>query len=203
MLGLASNCRLCLPPAAAQLDMLCRGEAVDCYVPQSVMTSDGHVLDVDIVLNEMFKDGDELHVEYSAGPKPFAARQGSAPVWSLQTVRHPLLLCGWLSGGVFGPVLPCEGPAVRQGSSSLLYVCSSDWPSGGETPVPCMWAGEPPMSRLVLACVGPQPGGGAAAYTVDVLQRPSQCAAVCGSADSVCMLWHMAGGPIYWFSAVG
>ena len=47
---------------------------MDCYVPQSVMTSDGHVVDVDIVLNEMFKDGDELHVEYSAGPKPFAAR---------------------------------------------------------------------------------------------------------------------------------
>eukprot|EP00891_Asterochloris_glomerata_P007683 jgi/Astpho2/7683/fgenesh1_pg.00115_%23_75_t len=46
------------------------------------MTSDGHVLDVDIVLNEMFKDGDELHVEYSAGPKPFAARRGNVPLWS-------------------------------------------------------------------------------------------------------------------------
>ncbi len=78
-----ASCSCLLGNAAAPaLRPLCRGEAVDCYVPQSVMTSDGHVLDVDIVLNEMFKDGDELHVEYSAGPKPFAARRGNVPLWS-------------------------------------------------------------------------------------------------------------------------
>ena len=130
-------CLLQLPfgSAAAQvLRPLCRGEAVDCYVPQSVMTSDGHVLDVDIVLNEMFKDGDELHVEYSAGPKPFAARQGNAPVWSGSAESEASAAALWLADAwdiwsMFSPVLPCEVPAVRQVSLRLLCVWGSNCPS--------------------------------------------------------------------------
>ncbi len=52
------------------------------YVPQSVMTPEGEVLDIHIVLNEMFKSGDKLFVEYSDGPIAYKARLASdtAPV---------------------------------------------------------------------------------------------------------------------------
>lgn len=44
------------------------------YVPQSVLTPEGEVLDIHIVLNEMFKSGDKLFVEYSDGPIAYKAR---------------------------------------------------------------------------------------------------------------------------------
>lgn len=44
------------------------------YVPQSVLTPEGEVLDIHIVLNEMFKSGDKLFVEYSDGPVAYKAR---------------------------------------------------------------------------------------------------------------------------------
>ena len=44
------------------------------YVPQSVQTKDGNPLDIDIVINELFGDGDEIYVEYSNGPMPFRVR---------------------------------------------------------------------------------------------------------------------------------
>lgn len=47
------------------------------YVPQSVMTPEGEVLDIHIVLNEMFKSGDKLFVEYSDGPIAYKARSAS------------------------------------------------------------------------------------------------------------------------------
>ncbi|MEW5310495.1 MAG: hypothetical protein WDW38_002290 [Sanguina aurantia] len=48
-----------------------RGELYGRYVPQSVSNKDGQAMDIDIVLNEMFNDGDELLVEFSGGPQPF------------------------------------------------------------------------------------------------------------------------------------
>ena len=53
-----------------------RGEAKNTYVPQSVLTPEGEILDIHIVLNEMFKSGDKLFVEYSAGPVAYKARSG-------------------------------------------------------------------------------------------------------------------------------
>lgn len=44
------------------------------YVPQSVLTPEGEILDIHIVLNEMFKSGDKLFVEYSDGPIAYKAR---------------------------------------------------------------------------------------------------------------------------------
>lgn len=38
------------------------------------MTPEGEVLDIHIVLNEMFKSGDKLFVEYSDGPTAYKAR---------------------------------------------------------------------------------------------------------------------------------
>lgn len=55
-----------LPPRA--------GELYGRYVPQSVSNKDGQPMDIDIVLNEMFNDGDEMVVEYSGGPQPFRVR---------------------------------------------------------------------------------------------------------------------------------
>ena len=43
-------------------------------MPQSVLTPEGEILDIHIVLNEMFKSGDKLFVEYSAGPVAYKAR---------------------------------------------------------------------------------------------------------------------------------
>ncbi|KAK9811334.1 hypothetical protein WJX72_002031 [[Myrmecia] bisecta] len=57
-----------------------RGEVMGRYVPQSIMTAEGQVLDIHIVLNEMFKDGDELRVEYSDGPVAYKARWEGRPV---------------------------------------------------------------------------------------------------------------------------
>lgn len=56
-----------------------RGEVYGRYVPQSVMTKDGQPLDVDIVLNEIFHDGDELFVEYSSGPVAYKVRWDGRP----------------------------------------------------------------------------------------------------------------------------
>lgn len=50
------------------------GEVYGRYVPQSITTKDGQPLDVDIVVNEIFNDGDELFVEYSSGPMPYRVR---------------------------------------------------------------------------------------------------------------------------------
>lgn len=47
------------------------------YVPQSVLTPEGEILDIHIVLNEMFKSGDKLFVEYSDGPIAYKARSAS------------------------------------------------------------------------------------------------------------------------------
>ena len=38
------------------------------------MTPEGEILDIHIVLNEMFKTGDKLFVEYSDGPVAYKAR---------------------------------------------------------------------------------------------------------------------------------
>lgn len=38
------------------------------------MTPEGEILDIHIVLNEMFKSGDKLFVEYSDGPIAYKAR---------------------------------------------------------------------------------------------------------------------------------
>jgi hypothetical protein len=46
-------------------------------VPQSVCNKDGQAQDVDIVVNEMFEDGDEVLVEYSNGPTPYKVRCGT------------------------------------------------------------------------------------------------------------------------------
>lgn len=56
------------------------------YVPQSVMTPEGEILDIHIVLNEMFKSGDKLFVEYSDGPTAYKARSASQ-------CQQDLLLC--------------------------------------------------------------------------------------------------------------
>ncbi|GLC43541.1 hypothetical protein PLESTM_001484500 [Pleodorina starrii] len=56
-----------------------RGEVYGRYVPQSVNNKDGQPLDVDIVVNEMFNDGDELFVEFSNGPVPYKVRWEGRP----------------------------------------------------------------------------------------------------------------------------
>lgn len=50
------------------------GEVCGRFVPQSVSNRDGQLMDVDIVLNELFEDGSELQVEYSNGPIAYQAR---------------------------------------------------------------------------------------------------------------------------------
>lgn len=52
----------------------CAGEVYGRYVPQSVTNKDGQAQDVDIVLNEIFNDGDDVYVEYSNGPMPYRVR---------------------------------------------------------------------------------------------------------------------------------
>ncbi|GAX72798.1 hypothetical protein CEUSTIGMA_g253.t1 [Chlamydomonas eustigma] len=56
-----------------------RGDVYGRYIPQSITTKDGQPLDVDIVINELFGDGDELYVEYSNGPMPFRIRWEGRP----------------------------------------------------------------------------------------------------------------------------
>lgn len=53
---------------------LCAGEVHGRYVPQSVTNKDGQPQDIDIVINEIFADGDEVYVEYSSGPMPYRVR---------------------------------------------------------------------------------------------------------------------------------
>ena len=110
-------------------------------MPQSVMTSDGQVLDVDIVLNEMFKDGDELHVEYSAGPKPYAARRGNAPLWSGSAASEASAAALWLADAwdicwVFSPVLPCRGACcqARQLKTAIYLELGLAFMRGGSSP---------------------------------------------------------------------
>lgn len=50
------------------------GDISGAFVPQSVSNKDGQLLDVDIVLNEVFEEGAVLQVEYSKGPSAFQAR---------------------------------------------------------------------------------------------------------------------------------
>lgn len=57
-----------------QVNRCIPGEVHNRYVPQSILDANGIILDVDIVLNEVFSDGAELSVEYSDGPLAFQAR---------------------------------------------------------------------------------------------------------------------------------
>ena len=50
------------------------GDAYGRYIPQSVLNKDGQPLDIDIVVNEIFGDGDELYVEFSDGPQAYRVR---------------------------------------------------------------------------------------------------------------------------------
>lgn len=50
------------------------GEAMGVYVPQTVLSKDGSVLDADLVLIEAVSDQDEVLVEYSDGPTAFRTR---------------------------------------------------------------------------------------------------------------------------------
>mmetsp|Transcript_22905 Transcript_22905/g.58437 ORF Transcript_22905/g.58437 Transcript_22905/m.58437 type:complete len:440 (-) Transcript_22905:427-1746(-) len=56
-----------------------RGEVHGRYVPQSVTNKDGQPQDIDIVINEIFGDGDEVYVEYSSGPMPYRVRWEGRP----------------------------------------------------------------------------------------------------------------------------
>mmetsp|Transcript_34108 Transcript_34108/g.61492 ORF Transcript_34108/g.61492 Transcript_34108/m.61492 type:complete len:458 (-) Transcript_34108:462-1835(-) len=56
-----------------------RGEAHGRFVPQSIVTKEGQPLDIDIVVNEIFGDGDELFVEYSSGPTAYRVRWEGRP----------------------------------------------------------------------------------------------------------------------------
>eukprot|EP00882_Tetradesmus_deserticola_P008949 GHRQ01009441.1.p3 GENE.GHRQ01009441.1~~GHRQ01009441.1.p3 ORF type:complete len:101 (-),score=17.51 GHRQ01009441.1:378-680(-) len=57
-----------------ELPMVLAGEAMGRYVPQTVLSKDGSVLDVDLVLSEAVLDQDEVLVEYSDGPTAFGTR---------------------------------------------------------------------------------------------------------------------------------
>ena len=59
--------------------MLHAGDVYGRYVPQSICTKDGTPLDIDIVLNEIFTDGDEIFIEYSNGPMPYRVRWEGRP----------------------------------------------------------------------------------------------------------------------------
>ncbi|KAF5840410.1 hypothetical protein DUNSADRAFT_16787 [Dunaliella salina] len=56
-----------------------RGEVYGRYVPQSVCNKDGQAQDVDIVLNEIFSDGEDIMVEFSNGPQPYRVRWEGRP----------------------------------------------------------------------------------------------------------------------------
>eukprot|EP00879_Flechtneria_rotunda_P027528 GHRR01029494.1.p1 GENE.GHRR01029494.1~~GHRR01029494.1.p1 ORF type:complete len:381 (+),score=140.39 GHRR01029494.1:430-1572(+) len=56
-----------------------RGETLGRYVPQTVLSKDGTVLDADLVLSEVVFDQDELFVEYSEGPIAFRTRWEGRP----------------------------------------------------------------------------------------------------------------------------
>eukprot|EP00798_Chlamydomonas_sp_ICE-L_P014421 gene14421-20427_t len=56
-----------------------RGDVYGKFVPQAVMNKDGQPQDVDIVVNEIFHDGNEVFVEFSSGPMPFRVRWEGRP----------------------------------------------------------------------------------------------------------------------------
>ncbi|KAL6756834.1 hypothetical protein V8C86DRAFT_2641855 [Haematococcus lacustris] len=56
-----------------------RGDVYGRYVPQSVTNKDGQPQDIDIVVNEIFSNGDEVFVEYSNGPVAFKVRWEGRP----------------------------------------------------------------------------------------------------------------------------
>ena len=62
------------PPPPPLPPFVPSGEVHGRYVPQSILDANGVILDVDIVLNEVFSDGAELSVEYSDGPLAYQAR---------------------------------------------------------------------------------------------------------------------------------
>jgi hypothetical protein len=62
--------------------MMPAGEALGRYVPQTVLSKDGNVLDVDLVLSEAVSDQDEVLVEYSDGPTAFRTRCARLPACS-------------------------------------------------------------------------------------------------------------------------
>lgn len=72
------------------------GDVPSAFVPQSLLTTEGVILDVDTVINELYKDGDTVHVEYSAGPEAYVSR------WEGRPVTPPFQ---WGEGG---PVRPSE-----------------------------------------------------------------------------------------------
>ena len=56
-----------------------RGEVYGRYVPQAINNRDGQPLDINIVINEIFNDGDEVYTEFSNGPVPYRVRCGLSP----------------------------------------------------------------------------------------------------------------------------
>ncbi len=52
----------------------CTGDVLGSFVPQAVLNKDGQVLDIDLVLSEVVKDGDEVYVEFSEGPLAYRVR---------------------------------------------------------------------------------------------------------------------------------
>eukprot|EP00198_Chlamydomonas_reinhardtii_P009683 XP_001699020.1 predicted protein [Chlamydomonas reinhardtii] len=89
------------------------GEVYGRYVPQSVNNKDGQPLDVDIVVNEIFNDGDELFVEFSNGPVPYKVRWAGRP-------RTPPFRWG---DGV--EVLPPHDTWLRELDLKMLFLLQS------------------------------------------------------------------------------
>lgn len=56
-----------------------RGEVYGRYVPQAINNRDGQPLDINIVINEIFNDGDEVYTEFSNGPVPYRVRWEGRP----------------------------------------------------------------------------------------------------------------------------
>jgi hypothetical protein len=74
------RCRHCsLATSMHQQHSVLAGEAPGRYVPQTVLSKDGSVLDVDLVLSEAVSDQDEVLVEYSDGPTAFRTRCVDCP----------------------------------------------------------------------------------------------------------------------------
>jgi hypothetical protein len=64
------------------------------YLPITILNKDGLVVDVDLVLKEVVKDGDELYVEYGIGPQAYTAKWEGRPetpefIWGEDGVVHP------------------------------------------------------------------------------------------------------------------
>lgn len=71
-----------------------KGDVPQMYVPQSVLSMEGMILDVDTVINELYVDGDGLYVEYSSGPEAFKSR------WEGRPNTPPFQ---WGEEGIVGP----------------------------------------------------------------------------------------------------